>query len=289
MRLSKRITCTASCLRSHHGEGWGGNLPHEQLLDWWRVITNHQRKWAKISRKHSLAGFSGIQAQVCEISPQLFWYQRSPQPLLRMVCLAGGQSRFFSFQIYPDCWVPDVSSRPPSLHPGPPPLPKCSSQTSCTVHSANSHHTELEPTQKNTKYVKKKKEGEKKKARLSVFTFLKPQKNDTKWRFLSASVSTEIRFLKENCLWSKSKGYGRLLFVKETQKKNLFENLAFFSAHRCLLLCSCAFICLSFPFAPVPLPPFLTASPVNTVHHHSFHPSVCRKSAIKWCRVRRAL
>lgn len=131
--------------------------------------------------------------------------------------------------------------------------------------------------------------GEKKKARLSVFTFLKPQKNDTKWRFLSASVSTEIRFLKENCLWSKSKGYGRLLFVKETQKKNPFWKSSLFlcsSLPSPLLL---RFICLSFLFAPVPLPPFLTASPVNTVHHHSIHPSVCRKSAIKWCRVRRAL
>lgn len=245
MRLSKRITCTASCLRSHHGEGWGGNLPHEQLLDWWRVITNHQRKWAKI-RVLNTAWLDSVGSRLrfVRYQPSCFDIKfkkkkKSPQPLLRRVCLAGGQSRFFSFQIYPDCWVPDVSSRPPSLHSGPPPFPKCSSQTSCTVHSANSHHTELEPTQKNTKYVKKK-EGKKKKAQLSVFTFLKPQKNDTKWRFLSASVSTEIRFLKENCLWSKSKGYGRLLFVKETQKKNLFENLAFFSAHRCLLLCSCA-------------------------------------------------
>lgn len=131
--------------------------------------------------------------------------------------------------------------------------------------------------------------GKKKKARLSVFTFLKPQKNDTKWRFLSASVSTEIRFLKENCLWSKSKGYGRLLFVKETQKKKPFWKSSLFlcsSLPSPLLL---RFICLSFLFAPVLLPLFLTASPVNTVHHHSIHPSVCRKSAIKWCRVRRAL
>lgn len=142
-------------------------------------------------------------------------------------------------------------------------LAQCILPTATTLNS--------NPHRKTQNMWRRRRRGEKKKARLSVFTFLKPQKNDTKWRFLSASVSTEIRFLKENCLWSKSKGYGRLLFVKETEKNPFWKSSLFLcsSLPSPLLL---RFICLSFLFAPVPLPPFLTASLVNTVHHHSIHP-----------------
>lgn len=87
----------------------------------------------------------------------------------------------------------------------------------------------------------------------------------------------------------KVKGLWEAPFCKRnTEKKPFWKSSLFLcsSLPSPLLL---RFICLSFLFAPVPLPPFLTASPVNTVHHHSIHPSVCRKSAIKWCRVRRAL
>lgn len=87
----------------------------------------------------------------------------------------------------------------------------------------------------------------------------------------------------------KVKGLWEAPFCKRnTEKKPFWKSSLFLcsSLPSPLLL---RFICLSFLFAPVPLPPFLTASPVNTVRHHSIHPSVCRKSAIKWCRVRRAL
>lgn len=63
------------------------------------------------------------------------------------------------------------------------------------------------------------------------------------------------------------------------RNKNLFENLAFFSAHRCLLLCSCAF-CLLLLVCVQHLCPFLLLLALlstsvfdkHSVHHPSFHP-----------------
>lgn len=84
--------------------------------------------------------------------------------------------------------------------------------------------------------------------------------------------------LNENCLWSKSKGYGRVLFVKE----NLFEKSSLFlcsSLPSPLLL---RFLCLSILFAfntsahpPTPTPTLTQLNNVSRKHCTSIPPSIC--------------
>lgn len=117
------------------------------------------------------------------------------------------------------------------------------------LHSAFCQHWKLSPwkTQSKTKQKKRKK------AQLSVFTSLKPQQQK-KWRFLSAFASTAIRFNEKKLSVVEVKGYGRVLFVRIFEKKT-----SLFSAHCCLLLCSCAFSvspsCLQSSIFALP-PPF---------------------------------
>lgn len=164
------------------------------------------------------------------------------------------------------------------LHPWPPSPPLIST---CTVRSANSHteHKPLPPWQrKNTK--QKQKEGSDLRLHVSKAT---KEKQHKKTRLHKVKIPVCIRqhsdpvFQNQKCLWWKSKGYGRVLFVKE---KPFSEKSSLFSAHCCLLLCSCAFSfslsCLrSKPVLWHPLTPLLL---FNKHWSSPLLPSMCRKS-----------
>lgn len=117
------------------------------------------------------------------------------------------------------------------------------------LHSAFCQHWKLSPwkTQSKTKQKKRKK------AQLSVFTSLKPQqqKSDDSCLHLPAQQSG---LTKKKLSVVEVKGYGRVLFVRIFGKKT-----SLFSAHCCLLLCSCAFSvspsCLQSSIFALP-PPF---------------------------------
>ena len=171
----------------------------------------------------------------------------------RTVHPSAWSQQILHFHLCPDLWVTDTSSFLFPACPPPPSSYRSSRHAQCILPTATLNTNPCHHDNENT--------TQKKEAWLYIFMSLKPHTQKKKTRQHKVKIPVCIRqhsdqVLNENCLWLKSKGYGRVLFVKE----NLFEKSSLFlcsSLPSPLLL---RFLCLSILFAfntsapPPPLP-----------------------------------
>lgn len=216
----------------------GGNLPHEQLLDWWRVITNHQRKWAKI-RVLNTAWLDSVGSRLRFVRYQPSCFDIKLKKALSL-CLAAWSEQILLISNLPRLLSTWCFLSPPFPASRSTALPQM--LVSDILHSAfcqQPPHWTGTHTEKR-KICEEEEGGGKKEGSALHLHVSKATKEWHKVKIPVCVCQHRDQVFKGKLSVVKVKGLWEAPFCKRNTEKNLFENLAFFSAHRCLLLCSCA-------------------------------------------------